>query len=99
MDEDDDDLTIEITDEDEADEVEPTPWHNSDTVAASFMFASHMAAAVSAHFANMSMIALGQAGHEWQQSERNQFVREAKIELDQIVKRTDGGAEGGGVNG
>lgn len=91
----DDDIEIEI-EGDEVDEVIPVPWHNSDTVAASFAFASNMASAIAAHFANMSLIALGQATHEWQQAVRKEFLADAAAEIDLMTKPKDGSASNGG---
>lgn len=84
MDEDDDDfiLDTEVEEDDiNIDIVGPAPWHNSDTVAASFAFASNIASAAASHFANLSMLALGQSLKEWQQVEKAEFAREAAAEI------------------
>lgn len=62
-----------ITEDTTVVEIPATPWHNSDTVAAAFTFASNMAAAASQHFAHLAYLAMGQSGHEWAENERASF--------------------------
>lgn len=73
-------------------EVDPIPWHNSDTAAAAFMFASQLAAASAQHFQNLAMLALGQSAHEWLQNDRTEFADETVADILKLP-------ETGGLNG
>lgn len=55
-------------------EIPATPWHNSDTVAATFTFAANMAAAASQHFAHLAFLAMGQSAQEWVESDKAEFI-------------------------
>jgi len=87
----DEDDIVEIV-EDEAVVVDATPWFNSDTVAASMMFASQMAEAASQHFHHLAMLALGQSAHEWVQVDREEFAEETAADISKLlgVKESDG---------
>lgn len=56
--------------------VPAAPWHNSDTVAASFMFAANIAAAAAHHFQSLGYLAMGQAAHEWVENEKADFIED-----------------------
>jgi hypothetical protein len=73
-------------------EVPAAPWHNSDTVAASFTFAANLALSAAQHFAQLSQLALGQSGHEWAEEERAGFEQEV---TNFIAKLPEGGAQDG----
>ena len=89
MDED-DDREIEVVEEVAA--VEPVPWHNSDTAAAAFMFASSMADATAQHFRYLAMLAMGQSVHEWHEADREEFVDETISDIASLAetKESDG---------
>lgn len=69
--------------------VPATPWHNSDTVAASFMFAANMAAAAAHHFQSLGMLAMGQAAHEWAENEKVEFIEDTIGTIRGLIE--DGG--------
>lgn len=73
-------------------EIDPIPWHNSDTAAAAFMFASQIAAASAQHFQHLAMLALGQSAHEWVQADRSEFADETVADILKLP-------ETGGLNG
>ena len=81
----------EVTDSNEV-LVDATPWYNSDTVAASMLFAANLAQAAAAHFQNIAMLAMGQSAHEWVVNDRNEFADEVVNDLNKLP-------EGGGVDG
>lgn len=90
MDDDDDDF--EIVEIDESVVVGPTPWFNSDTVAASMMFAAQVAAASAQHFQQLALLAMGQSAHEWVQKDREEFADDLLKGLSQLpeTKEKDG---------
>jgi hypothetical protein len=72
----------------------PSPWHNSDTVAASFAFAANIASAAAEHFGQLAMLALGQSLDEWRESERQKFLNETEDEITRILNDPEtGGTE------
>lgn len=89
MDEDD---VIETVIEAEDSAVDPTPWHNSDTVSASFTFAAQIARAAADHFDNLSLLAMGQAAHEWAKDDKEEFIEESLTTIHNLP-------EGGGAHG
>lgn len=88
---DDDGEFFEITEED-VEIIPATPWHNSDTVAASFMFASSMAMAAAEHFRMLGMLAVGQSAHEWLERDKEEFIEDSLETINNLP-------EGGEVNG
>ena len=89
---DDEDDIIIIEESNQIVEIEPSPWHNSDTVAASFTFAAQIAQAAAVHFSNLSLLALGQSVREWHQQEKQDFAEEAGIEIHLLTNDSgDGG--------
>lgn len=89
MDEDD----IEILEEvDEVEEVPATPWHNSDTAAAAFRFAADIASAASDHFMALSKLALGQSAQEWDDMDKEEFIKDS---IETIKKLPEGGDQDG----
>lgn len=89
MDEEADDILDET---EEVEEVQPTPWYNSDTVATSMLFASQLAQAAADHFQNLALLALGQSAHEWVQKDREEFIDESILTIKKLP-------EGGETNG
>ena len=87
---DDEDLSVEETENVAL--VEAVPWHNSDTVAASFAFAAQISAAAASHFQNLAFLALGQSAHEWAEDDREEFAEETVTDLMKLAetKETDG---------
>lgn len=82
---------VEMTVEEMSAEIIPaTPWHNSDTVAASFMFAANMAAAASHHFQSLGMLALGQSAHEWAENDKVDFIEDTIGTIKGLVEGGDG---------
>jgi hypothetical protein len=94
VDDDDDDI-IEIIESDPV-EIGPAPWHNSDTVAASFAFASNVAAAAAMHFSQLSFLALGQSLEEWAEREQYRFARDASEAIRLLTKESGDGGETSG---
>lgn len=72
----DDDQDYEIEEIEESVLVDATPWFNSDTVAASMMFAAQVAAASAQHFQQLALLALGQSAHEWVKQDREEFAED-----------------------
>lgn len=89
MDED-DDTDIEVAEEVVA--IEPIPWHNSDTAAAAFMFAASISEAASVHFRHLATLAMGQAVHEWHETDREELVDETIADISRLAetKESDG---------
>lgn len=85
---DDEDFEILDIDSEYTDIIPATPWHNSDTVAASFMFASNIAAAASEHFRMLGMLAIGQSAHEWVERDKEEFIEDS---LTTIKNLPEGG--------
>lgn len=52
------------------------PWHNSDTVAASFAFASSLASAAADYFTALSNLSQGQAMQEWAEDEKADLIED-----------------------
>lgn len=76
-----------VTVEETSDEAIPAaPWHNSDTVAASFAFASNLATAAAEYFTALSNLSQGQAMQEWAENEKNDFIEEAVGTIRGIVE-------------
>lgn len=92
---DEDDIIIIVDDEPEIIEIDASPWHNSDTVAAGFTFAAQIAQAAAMHFSNLSMLALGQSAREWHQQEKQDFAQEAGVEIELLMKDSGEGSNGG----
>lgn len=88
MDDDDDDLGLES----EA-TIQPSPWLNADTVAASMALGAATAAGLTMFFQNMANLALGQSAHEWAQMDREEFAKSIN-DLFTIVP--EGGEKDGG---
>lgn len=65
-------------------EIPATPWHNSDTVAATFTFAANMAAAASQHFAHLAYLAMGQSAQEWVEADKAEFIDDMSQFLGQL---------------
>ena len=88
----DDDDDYEIVEIDESVVVGPTPWFNSDTVAASMMFAAQMAAASAQHFQQLALLAMGQSAHEWVKQDREEFAEDLLKGIGSLpeTKETDG---------
>jgi len=81
---DDDDLDLVIEEEDdEAEIVTASPWTNSDTTAAVFMFASNIATAATDFFKSMNHLALAQAGVDWKEIDKAEFM----VDADTIIKK------------
>ena len=91
MDDDDDDtFDQEDTIETEVEIVPPLPWLHHDTVAASFALASNISAAISQHFMNLSMLAMGQSGADYESQMRSQFAQDAADEIRKILGEGEG---------
>lgn len=87
---DDDIIELEVTEEEE-DVVPASPWTNNDTAAAVFAFAAGFATTTAEFFAQMRTLALGQAGREWQQIDRVDFVQDANLFISKLTE--EGGAD------
>lgn len=82
---DDDDFdSLDLPEEEVEEIVPPTPWHNSDTVAASFLFAANIAASAAEHFRLLSMLALGQSAHEWFERDKQEFIEDSLATIDNL---------------
>ena len=87
--EDDDFDILDIPDGDIEEIVPPVPWHNSDTVAASFLFAANIAASASEHFRLLSMLSLGQSAHEWFERDKREFIEDSLTTIDNLPEGGD----------
>lgn len=82
--EDDDFDTLDLPEDESEEVVSPVPWHNSDTVAASFLFAANIAASAAEHFRLLSMLALGQSAHEWFEKDKQEFIEDSLATIDNL---------------
>lgn len=80
-----DDIVEEST---ESLETVASPWYNSDTVSASFMFASSIASAAAEHFTYLASLSRGQSHYEWDEDRRSLFETEV---TDFITKLPESG--------
>lgn len=87
--EDDDFDILDLPEEDAEEVVGPTPWHNSDTAAVSFLFAAEIASAAAEHFRSLSRLALGQSAHEWFESDKREFIEDSLTTIDNLPEGGD----------
>lgn len=76
--------------DEEVEEVPPTPWSNLDSTAVQMMFAANISLAAADMFRSMALLALGQSAHEFVQQDTKDFGKSVMESLGLIPETKEG---------